>query len=71
MLSSPLLKETEVSEIGKGVFSSFQTAMAKIKKNHSKISEYETPWWGDKETTSGNLSNRGYVIGFRNADNKA
>jgi hypothetical protein len=63
------LKETEVSEIDKGVFSSFQAAMAKIKENHSKISEYETPWWGDRQTE--HIKNRGYVIGLKNATNSA
>ena len=53
-------------EIEMGEFSSVEAARAEIKKNHPGIENYTTPWWGDKETESGNLSNRGYVIGFRN-----
>jgi hypothetical protein len=53
-------------EVDMGEYSSFQTAMAKIKTNHTNVASYDAPWWGDKETESGNLSNRGYVIGFKN-----
>ncbi len=52
-------------EVDMGEFGSFDLAMAAIKKNHHKVGTYDTPWWGDKETESGNMSNRGYVIGFK------
>lgn len=48
-----------------GKFSSIDTAREEIKKNHPRTADYGTAWWGDKETESGNLSNRGYVIGFK------
>jgi hypothetical protein len=52
----------------KEVFSSVESAIEKIKSNHKGLN-YETPWWGDKETDSGLLSNRGYVIGFCDKNN--
>jgi hypothetical protein len=52
-------------EVDMGEFSSVESALAAIKTNHSRIADYRTAWWGDKETDSGNLSNRGYVIGFK------
>jgi hypothetical protein len=54
-----------MAEKDMGEFSSFQTAVTAILTNHNKIMSYDTPWWGDKETDSGNMSNRGYVIGFK------
>jgi len=54
-----------MSEIDMGEFTSFETALAEIKKNHSNTPNYSEPWWGDKESGSGNLKNRGFVIGFR------
>jgi hypothetical protein len=60
-----------MGEIDMGEFSSFDKAMEKILANHPKVPLYKEPWWGDKETESGNLSNRGYVIGFKNAESSA
>ena len=42
-----------------------------IKTRHPDIASYDTPWWGNKQTESGNLNNRGYVIGFRNTAKQA
>ena len=58
-------------EIDKGTFASFESAMSAIEQNHPKATNYATAWWGDKETESGNLSNRGYVIGFRDVASSA
>jgi hypothetical protein len=58
-------------EIDMGEFSSFEKTIAQIKSEHPKISDYITPWWGDKQTDSGNMLNRGYVIGFRDIGSHA
>lgn len=52
-------------EVDMGEFSSVEAALAAIKSNHPRIADYRAPWWGDKDTVSGNMINRGYVIGFR------
>ena len=62
---------TKMPEIDKGEFSSVDAARAEIDKNHPRIASYDTPWWGDKDTESGNLSNRGYVIGFKDLGKSA
>jgi hypothetical protein len=54
-----------MGEIDMGEFSSVDAARAAIKRNHPRVADYAPPWWGDKETASGNMSNRGFVIGFR------
>ena len=71
MGSTSELKKITMAEQEMGVFSSLQAAMDRIKKEHSHILSYDTPWWGDKETESGNMSNRGYVIGFKDAGTKS
>jgi len=55
-----------MAEIDMGEFSTVEKALEAIQKNHDKIKGYDVPWWGDKQTQSGNMSNRGYVIGFKN-----
>ena len=55
-----------MAEKDMGIYSSVENALEAINKNHPKITKYETVWWGDKQTASGNMSNRGYVIGFKN-----
>ena len=54
-----------------GEFSTVEKAREAILANHDKIKSYDTPWWGDKQTQSGNMSNRGYVIGFKDVASKA
>jgi hypothetical protein len=54
-----------MGEIDMGEFSSFDKALKQIVANHSKVTLYKEPWWGDKETDSGNMSNRGFIIGSR------
>ena len=60
-----------MAEIDMGEFSSIDAARAEISKNHPRVLDYSTPWWGDKESESGNLSNRGYVIGFKDIASRA
>jgi len=60
-----------VSEKDMGSFSSFDTAMAAIKANHGNVASYEEAWWGDKQTESGLMSNRGFVIGFKDPGSRA
>jgi hypothetical protein len=60
-----------MAEQDMGEFTSLETARDRIKENHSRILSYDTPWWGDKETDSGNMSNRGYVIGFKDGGSRS
>lgn len=60
-----------MAEMDMGIFSSVEAAQEAIRQNHPKIKNYDSPWWGDKQTQSGNMSNRGYVIGFRDPSSKA
>ena len=60
-----------MAEIDMGESSSFETAMEAIKKNHHRVQSYNVAWWGDKESESGNMSNRGYVIGFKDPGSSA
>lgn len=60
-----------MAEIDMGEFSTVEKAREAILRNHDKIKSYDIAWWGDKQTQSGNMSNRGYVIGFKNPASKA
>lgn len=60
-----------MAEIDMGEFSSIEKALEEISKNHPRIAAYATPWWGDKATESGNMNNRGFVIGFKDAGSNA
>lgn len=51
-------------EVDLGEFGTIDAARNAILKQHRKIASYDTPWWGDQDTESGNLCNRGRVIGF-------
>ena len=60
-----------MAEKDMGLFSSVENAREAIKSKHPGPPEYGEPWWGDKETDSGNMSNRGYVIGFKDTKTHA
>ncbi len=55
-----------MAEKDMGEFGSIDLALAAIKDKHKDVASYDVPWWGDKATESGNMNNRGYVIGFKN-----
>jgi hypothetical protein len=63
--------EIEMPEIDMGEFSSIDAAREAIMKRHPKTAQYADPWWGDKQSESGNLSTRGYVIGFKDVRTSA